>query len=1303
MKNKLLILISSLLSALSLQAQTDYSDYFTAVFVADPHVAQSNGTPVADMQTYVQNIVGMGKEGGLQFQFSSLPGLVPTADIVFCLGDMDQDSEKTGDNFKSAFAALNTAHIPFITMVGNHDIVPDYWTGDNPDKGLTWGFNDGGSYCNDVALGIVTDQLNTAKSYGIENVTRFTDGTSHTQMQPFSFTFRGVRFYVGQTYWFQKPYSKPSLLSSATYYAPDGVIAALEDFVGQHTTEPSVWMQHYPICAGSDSDRWWLDQNDTGLTIAPSDATAYATANAKRDKLTELIKRTKNAVHFSGHGHWYDETEYNGVKDYSTNAPFNENGAAYIVLMSKTRGVVEVKRVNLFVHNTLSHCDASAENIVEPTFNDINTALGHTVVAGEDVSSLLGQNLDFETVQGNADATFANMHAQSDWTNIYSADANNTNSQYIFNTQVTGQGSGAPTATSLRLRAKWQENVIREQVLKTVPLPPGRYTLSYYIKAPQQHWTEDLCYYELNGKRTALTKTTNWSKQSITIEATEPAVLSLSFGFLGGRNDQDCELFIDDISLIYNGNSDLASKYSKYLFAYFPSNSDENIYYAVSENGFDYTPISQQPVISADTVALKRGLRDPHLLRGYDGWFYLVATDMRSADGWASNRGLVLMKSRNLVDWTHSQVNFPTRYAGTSFANVTRVWAPETIWDPEAGKYMVYFSLLTNDGTISYDKVYRAYANSDFTDLEGEPVWMYDRGSSTIDMDIVYNPQDQLYHGFYKNEGSGGIAKVTAVSLSGPWENPSGQLQQTNEAVEGAGVFQLLDGVTWVLMYDCYSNGHYQFCTSTDLSTFTFYQNTPTTGAFTPRHGSVILISDEEYEAILKYTNNELERNTKAVAGATKDQPLPAPFVVNGRMNEGTKGWGFTTGAQNKTTATNQGAAFSKPFLENWNQTSFTGKISQTITNIPNGTYVLDIAAFANTLGENGSQVVYANATEQTLSASEPTAYQLVFYVTDNTLEIGFNQKSAVANWVGIDNVFLTYYGSDDVVDEVSDQLLRQPLIDEIKIAASLGADVVDAQTKVGQANLTRDDVAEAVQALKVKEYEAVEKNYTDDQTSLLGEWTTNNQTTNHSQHWDGSDTSTYYEQRDGWGSYSWEMSMMQTVTLPAGNYVLKMAGRSASQAVTATMSVNDDSIRFPYNDDHGYGISTDGVTNFSPEATYANNGSGRGWEWRYVAFTLSEETAIPIAIRAVCDQAVNQWVSFTGLSLLCKAVTPGDVNNDGVIDISDITSLVNYLMGHTGSSFVLAAADLSGEGEVTIDDLPLLVDLVLAKESRRK
>ena len=144
--------------------------------------------------------------------------------------------------------------------------------------------------------------------------------------------------------------------------------------------------------------------------------------------------------------------------------------------------------------------------------------------------------------------------------------------------------------------------------------------------------------------------------------------------------------------------------YTHYLFVYFPSNSNENLYYAISQDGYNYTPLNNgQPFFTAEGNTVMGGLRDPHILRGEDGKFYMAVTDMKSALGWSSNRGLVLMKSDDLIKWTCHTVHFPTKYAGTNFANVTRVWAPETIYDHQAGKYMVYFSLLTNDGTIAYD------------------------------------------------------------------------------------------------------------------------------------------------------------------------------------------------------------------------------------------------------------------------------------------------------------------------------------------------------------------------------------------------------------------------------------------------------------------------------------------------------------------------------------------------------------------------------------------------------------------------
>lgn len=301
-----------------------------------------------------------------------------------------------------------------------------------------------------------------------------------------------------------------------------------------------------------------------------------------------------------------------------------------------------------------------------------------------------------------------------------------------------------------------------------------------------------------------------------------------------------------------------APKMTNYLFAYFTGNAPEKeqIHFAVSNDGFNYTPLNEgNPIIGSDTIALAKGVRDPHILRGEDGTFYMVVTDMRCSLGWSSNRGIVLLHSKDLIHWTHHTVHFPEKYKGTNFANVTRVWAPQTIYDKSVGKYMVYFSLLTNDGTIPYDKVFYCYANKDFSDLETEPKVLFDVKESSIDTDIVQDEKG-TYHLFFKTETDGkhkGIKKFTFTDLHKPetWKLRPGFCEVTNTAVEGAGVFPLIQG-GWCLMYDCYTKGHYQFTKSNDLNTFTFVQDTKTSGNFTPRHGTTMQITAKEYKRLLK-------------------------------------------------------------------------------------------------------------------------------------------------------------------------------------------------------------------------------------------------------------------------------------------------------------------------------------------------------------------------------------------------------------------------------------------------------------------
>ncbi len=295
-----------------------------------------------------------------------------------------------------------------------------------------------------------------------------------------------------------------------------------------------------------------------------------------------------------------------------------------------------------------------------------------------------------------------------------------------------------------------------------------------------------------------------------------------------------------------------------YLFAYFTNNSTEGqqVCFALSQNGLDFEPLNEgRPVIASDTISRSGGIRDPHLLRTSDGWFLMVLTDMDWQRGKWSNRGIVMMRSRDLIHWQHHTVHFPERYVGTRYAQADAVWAPQTIYDPLVGKYMVYFSLHSpQDGPFPRDAVYYAYANSDFSDLECEPQPLFTYPDPTIDTDIVYD-EGGVFHLFFNTWGADGLQRrqyiFTDLHAPDTWTLVPGRMQPNTIDSEGSTAYRLNNG-TWLLGYDCFRDGIYQICRTDDWTSFQLVRETKADGNFTPRHGSVISISRKEMRRLLR-------------------------------------------------------------------------------------------------------------------------------------------------------------------------------------------------------------------------------------------------------------------------------------------------------------------------------------------------------------------------------------------------------------------------------------------------------------------
>lgn len=189
----------------------------------------------------------------------------------------------------------------------------------------------------------------------------------------------------------------------------------------------------------------------------------------------------------------------------------------------------------------------------------------------------------------------------------------------------------------------------------------------------------------------------------------------------------------------------------------------------------------------------------------------------------------------------------------------------------------------------------------------------------------------------------------------------------------------------------------------------------------------------------------------------------------------------------------------------------------------------------------------------------------------------------------------------------------------------------------------TAAEAAKGAQTMNVAEYDAVVKDYT---TAIkLGDWITSGAANFNNEHWSGKVVN-YLNQDDsngkGWNANSWSMSASQEITLPAGDYVFKAAGRKSADA-TMTLSVKNGEVslgevaNFP-SGNTGSGIATDGTASFEG-GNYANSNKGYGWQWRFVPFTLTEETTITISIEAGANLKYN-WASFGDYSVMAKPNT---------------------------------------------------------------
>lgn len=380
--------------------------------------------------------------------------------------------------------------------------------------------------------------------------------------------------------------------------------------------------------------------------------------------------------------------------------------------------------------------------------------------------------------------------------------------------------------------------------------------------------------------------------------------------------------------------------------------------------------------------------------------------------------------------------------------------------------------------------------------------------------------------------------------------------------------------------------------------------------------------------------------------------------------------------------------------LEGWSAGNLNVKYYQTLTNLPAGKYVLK--AKVHDSNEKGAVLYVSNGTDkQTVKMGKDYAVleTPIVSVINGNLEIGIDAPNlAGGTWMTGDDFAIYCVGSYLSVlkttfdskkaeakallenadyknieglenTELENAMNQNPEETKSALEAAISnlesamsvfisaksaydnyAEEAVVAKKFGitvEAPTTAAAATEALKTLNVEEYNAATKNYT--AAIELGEWTTTGATKFNNEHWSGK-TSDYLNQIDkdgkGYNSDNWTMTCKQTLTLPAGEYVFKAAGRKSANAVMKLSVKNGETLvgevsNFP-NGNVGLGITTDGTASFDSNDQFANNNNGWGWQWRFVPFTLDADTEITFEIEAGAN-AIRNWASFGDYTVMAK------------------------------------------------------------------
>ena len=304
-----------------------------------------------------------------------------------------------------------------------------------------------------------------------------------------------------------------------------------------------------------------------------------------------------------------------------------------------------------------------------------------------------------------------------------------------------------------------------------------------------------------------------------------------------------------------------------YLFVHFREKTTpdgEQVYFGLSRDGFCWEEVNAgSPVLW--TYYGDKGVRDFTIVRT-KGKFYIIATDLSLSYGFRNqyhgsweeisrngSKCFSVWESEDLVNWSDQ------RLVRIGNENYGCLWAPDVIYDKEREEYMLHWSSSHSSNDYGPKGIY-CCRTKDFVSFT-EPEILYRKEDSGVIDSAIYE-EDGFYYLFVKSEANPArIILLRSEHAGGPYIRIPA-FDESMKEIE-AGLYEAptavrLEDGKWGLFLDYYGvpgagQGYVPFVADSLAGGGFVRSDKEFSFPYGFKHGTILKISDEEYERILKH------------------------------------------------------------------------------------------------------------------------------------------------------------------------------------------------------------------------------------------------------------------------------------------------------------------------------------------------------------------------------------------------------------------------------------------------------------------